>query len=254
MLRTAITTVLGALIMASASNATIRTKTIEYIHDGVTFEGFLAWDDAHKTPRPGVMVIHEWKGLESYAKSRTEQLAGLGYVAFAADLYGKGIRPQTPEEAGAQAGKLRADRPLMRARALASLEVLAGQSIVDRNKLACIGFCFGGGATLELARNGAPLKGAVSFHGNLDTPNLIDANNIKAKVLVLHGAIDPVISPESIATFQKEMTDAKVDWQFVSYGGAVHAFTNPAAGERYHPDAARRSWEAMKDFFDEIFE
>jgi len=244
---------MAVLTVTTQTHSAIQTKTIEYTHNGITFDGYLAWDDKGSNPRPGVMVIHEWKGLESYAKMRTEQLAALGYIAFAADLYGKGVRPTTNEDAGAQAGKLRSDRSLMRERARASLEVLASQPGVDRSRLACIGYCFGGGAALELARSGTDLRGVVSFHGNLDTPDLTDAKNIKAKVLVLHGASDPVVSAEAMALFQKEMTDAKVDWQLVAYGGAVHAFTNPNAGERYHPVAAQRSWEAMKTFFNEIF-
>ena len=186
-------------------------------------------------------------------------LAQLGYVAFALDIYGKGIRPKDRAEAGAQAGKYRADRPLLRQRARAAVLELRKNPLVDTNRLAMIGYCFGGGTALELARSGANLKGFVSFHGNLDTPDPSLAKNIKGKILVLHGAIDPNVKPESVVAFHAEMEAAKVDYQFIAYSGAVHAFTQREAGNdiskgaAYNAKADRRSWQAMKDFFAEIF-
>jgi dienelactone hydrolase len=235
------------------------TKTIEYADGPTVLEGYLAYDDSLKPPRPGVLIVHEWTGLGSYVKGRAEQLAKLGYIAFAVDIYGKGIRPQNTEEAAAQAGIYRQDRSLMRRRITAGLDWLRQNSLVDPNRIAAIGYCFGGGVVMELARSGASVAGVVSFHGNLDTPHPEDARNIKAKVLVLHGADDPYVGPEQVTAFEKEMREAGVDWQMVVYGGAVHSFTNPASGNdpakgaAYNAVADRRSWDEMKRFFKEIF-
>jgi dienelactone hydrolase len=244
---------------AGAAHAKIKTETIEYKQGDTVLEGYLAYPmDAASAKRAAVLVIHDWTGVGPYAKMRAEKLAELGYVAFAADIYGKGIRPMTPEECGKQAGIYRADRKLMRARANAGLDVLRGMGRVDATQIAVIGYCFGGGAALELARSGAPIAGVVSFHGSLDTPNPEDAKQIKGKVLVCHGADDPFVTPEHVSAFMKEMREAKVDWQFVAYGGAVHSFTradsgsDPSTGSAYNADADRRSWAAMADFFTEI--
>jgi dienelactone hydrolase len=197
-------------------------------------------------------------GIKDYEMKRAEQIAALGYVAFAADIYGKGIRPMTPADAAKQATIYRSDRKLMRARAQAGLDQLRKFRNVDAGEVAVMGYCFGGGTALELARSGADLKGTVSFHGNLDTPNPDDANNIKGRILVLHGADDPGVSPQ-VPAFQDEMRKAGVDWVFVSYSGAVHAFTDPSAGNdnskgaAYNKKADERSWEEMKRFYTEIF-
>jgi dienelactone hydrolase len=248
------------LWIAGGAQAVIKTETIEYRQGDAVLEGILAYpDDAGAAKRPAVMVIHDWTGVGPYARMRAEKLAEMGYVAFAADIYGKGIRPTTPEECGKQAGIYRADRALMRARANAGVDVLRRLDRVDPGRIAVIGYCFGGGCALELARSGAPVAGVVSFHGNLDTPNPDDAKQIKAKILVCHGADDPYVPAEQVAAFMKEMHDAKVDWQFVAYGGAVHSFTrpdsgtDPSKGAAYNADADRRSWTAMSDFFTEIF-
>jgi dienelactone hydrolase len=186
-------------------------------------------------------------------------LAGLGYVAFAADVYGKGIRPASAEEAAKLAGKFKGDRSLFRERLRAALDHLRKEPLVDKERIAAIGYCFGGTGVLELARSGADLLGVVSFHGGLDSPGPDGGKAIHAKVLVLHGADDPFISPAQIASFQEEMRKGGVDWQMVYYGGAVHAFTNPGAGPdnsrgaAYNAPADDRSWRAMRDFFDEIF-
>jgi dienelactone hydrolase len=256
-------TILGGLIMtiliATGAHAEVRTEQIEYRHGDKLLEGYLAYDDTMTGKRPGVLVVHEWWGLNDYAKRRAEQLARLGYVAFAIDMYGKGKVTTDPKVAGEWAGVFRNDSPLGRARAAAGLEVLKSRPQVDPSRIAAIGYCFGGTVVLEMARGGADLRGVASFHGGLATPNLADARNIRGKVLVLHGADDPFESPAEIAAFQEEMRQAKVDWQMVYYGGAVHAFSNPDAGKAglkgvaYNEAADRRSWLAMREFFDEIF-
>jgi dienelactone hydrolase len=248
------------VLVAQSAQARVVTKSVEYRQGDTVLEGYLAYDDAVKNKRPGVLVIHEWTGINAYIKKRTEQLAALGYVAFAADIYGKGVRPGTPEAAGKEAAKYRGkDRGLIRARAAAGLETLKACSLVDTGRLAVIGYCFGGTAALELARSGADLRGIVSFHGGLDSPNPADALKIRGKVLALHGADDPYVPPDQVAAFQQEMRLAKVDWEMVYYGGAVHAFTNPDSGNdpskvaAYNEKADRRSWAEMKLFFAEIF-
>ncbi len=234
-------------------------KTVVYTADGVTFEGKVAYDDAVKTRRPGILVIHQWKGLGDYEEMRIRKLAELGYVAFALDMYGQGNRASTSQQASALAGPLYQDRSKMRARARAGLEQLRLQPTVDPEKIAVIGYCFGGTCALELARSGANVLGTVSFHGGLSTPHPEDAKNIRGQVLVCHGADDPNVTWEQVEAFRKEMQDAEVHWEFVAYGGAVHAFTDPSAGNdpsrgaAYNETADRRSWDEMKRFFDEIF-
>ncbi len=238
---------------------TLQTQTVEYRQGDAVLEGYLAYDSSQTGKRPGVLVVHEWKGLDDYAKQRTEQLARMGYVAFAADIYGKGIRPQTPEEARTQATLYRTNRVLLRERVNAALTELKKQPQTDSDRVAAIGYCFGGTTVLELARSGADVDGVVSFHGGLDSPNPSDGQNIKAKVLVLHGADDPLVSKEEITAFEEEMRKGKVDWQMINYGGTVHSFTNPKAGNdpskgsAYNAESDRRSFEAMKLFFEEIF-
>ena len=247
------------LVGSANAYAELHTETVEYRHGDTLLEGYLAYDDEIKGVRPAVLVVHDWLGVGTFVKKRTEALAKLGYIAFAIDMYGKGIRPQSSDEAAAQAGIYRKDRQLMRARANAGLELLKKHKLTDVRRIAAIGYCFGGGTVLELTRSGADLAGAISFHGNLDTPNPDDAKNIKAKVLVLHGGDDPFVPPDQVAAFQKEMRNAGVDWQMLTYGGAVHGFTNPAAGSdnskgaAYNEKADIRSWEAMRQFFSEIF-
>jgi dienelactone hydrolase len=246
------------LICTMKMQAAIHTETVEYKQGDATLEGFLAYDDSISGKRPGVLVVHQWLGLTDYEKHRATMLAQLGYVAFCADIYGKGIRPKDVSEAGAQAGKYKSDRALLRARVNAALDVLEKNELVDTNRVAAIGYCFGGTTVIELARSGAELNGVVSFHGGLDSPTPADGKNIKCKVLALAGADDPFQNPNDLAAFEKEMRDNKVDWQITFYGGAVHAFTQPDpgfvnAGAKYNEKADKRSWQAMKDFFAEIF-
>lgn len=252
-------TAVGLLLCTLPAHAKMITQDIEYQQGTTTLQGYLAYDDAFPGKRPGVLVAHQWMGLSDYEKRRARMLAEMGYVAFALDIYGQGVRPQNRTEAAAQAGKYRADRPLLRLRARAALDALRARPNVDAQRIAAIGYCFGGGTVLELARSGAPIRGAVSFHGNLDTPDPSLAKNIVGKVLVLHGAIDPNVPPESVLTFRDEMEAAKVDYQIVAYGGAVHSFTDwnagndPSQGAAYNENADRRSWQAMQNFFAEIF-
>jgi len=253
--------ILALLTLASAGTvrAAIHTGNVEYKQGDTVLEGFVAYDDAIKGPRPGILVVHQWMGLTDYEKHRAEMLAQLGYIAFCADIYGKGIRPQNTAEAGAQAGKYKGDRQLLRARVNAGLEALRQQPLVDPKRVGAIGYCFGGTTVIELARNGADVAGIVSFHGGLDSPTPADGKNIKCKVLVCHGADDPFTKPEDLAAFENEMRDAKVDWELIKYGGAVHSFTQPMAGNdnskgaAYNEKADKRSWEAMKQFLAEIF-
>lgn len=250
------------LLLTSISEAwgDMKTEAISYKQGNTQLVGYLAYNDSIKGPRPGVLVVHEWWGLNDYVKKRTQQLASLGYLVFAADIYGKGFVIKDPEQAQALAGKfMSGDRKLLRDRVFAGFEVLRDNPQADKKKIAAIGYCFGGTTVLELARSGADIAGVVSFHGGLGTPNPEDARNIKAKILVLHGADDPHVPIQQVISFQDEMRKAKVDWQMVCYGGAVHSFTNPDSGSdpsrgaAYNEKADKRSWEHMKVFLAEIF-
>jgi dienelactone hydrolase len=251
--------VVFGIILSYSAAAAVKTKTVEYRDGDTVLEGYLAYDDSVKGKMPAVLIVHEWTGIGPYVKKRAEQIAALGYAAFAIDIYGKGIRPANTEEAAKQATIYRSDRPLMRRRALAGLTEVKTFPFADPNRIAAIGYCFGGGVVLEMARSGADLKGVVSFHGNLDTPHQEDAKSIKAKILICHGANDPYVNQEQVIAFQTEMRNARTDWQMNIYGNAVHSFTNPDSGSdpskgiAYNKEADMRSWEAMKTFFNEIF-
>jgi dienelactone hydrolase len=253
-------TLLAVSSLVSVAQATLVEKTVTYEQGGVTLEGFQVYDDAVSGKRPGVLVIHQWTGLTEHEKRRSRMLAELGYTVLAADIYGKGVRPQVPE-AGKEAGKYKTDRGLYRARMLAALDVLKADARTDATKLAAMGYCFGGTGVLELARAGTEISGVVSFHGGLDSAPGMGAvvGKIPAKVLVLHGAADPYVPAEQLAAFQQEMTEAKADWQVVLYSDAVHAFTqkeagnDPSKGAAYQQAADERSWGAMQQFFKELF-
>lgn len=251
--------IVGLLLICSISHGTkIQESIVEYKEGDTVLEGYLARPIGNRKKKPGVLVVHAWKGLNDYAKRRARMLAEMGYVAFAADIYGKGVRPQTSEEAGKLSSQYKSDVTLLRKRVNAAFEQLKKSADVNPDKVAAIGYCFGGTTVLELARSGTPLAGVVSFHGGLSTPKADDAKNIKAKVLVLHGADDPLVPNKEVEAFAKEMRDANVDWQMVSYGGAVHSFTELEAGNdpkspaRYNKAADERSWMAMQLFFKEI--
>jgi dienelactone hydrolase len=252
--------------IGSVASARIVTKPVAYEHAGVKLEGYLAYDDAKvsvTSKAPGVVIIPEWWGLTDYPKSRAEQVAKLGYVAFAADMYGAGVTTLDPKKAGELAGQFYG-KALMADRAQAGLDQLLKTGLVDAPRVAAIGYCFGGATCQALAYSGAPLAGIVSFHGSLIPASPEAAAKNKAKFLVCHGAVDSFIKPEELAAFTKSMNDGKFDYQFVSYAGAIHAFTNPKADEiaktaglvggiGYNAAADRRSWEHMKSFLAEIF-
>lgn len=253
-----LTILLSILVAATPAAAKVITEVISYTQNGTALKGFAAYDDSVSGKRPGILVVHEYWGLNEFAKQRVEKLAEMGYVALAADMYGEGKVTQNPEEARQLASHIRGT-PLMRERARAALQVLSAQKLVDPERLAAIGFCFGGTTVLELAYSGAPVRGVVSFHGGLTVPKSEDWQKIKAGFLILHGAEDPHIKPEDIAAFQSAMRQGGADWQMNFYGGAVHSFANPEAGNdkskgvAYNPKAATRSWQAMQLFLQELF-
>jgi len=248
-----------SLGMAQPLFADIISKPVTYQQDQQVCEGWLVYDNTSTAKRPGVLIFHQWMGITNFEKGQAIELVKLGYVAFVADIYGRNVHPKDMKEANALATKYRSDRALMRNRANAAFQTLSNQSLTDPNKIVAIGYCFGGGVALELARSGANLKGAVSFHGNLDTPNPSDAKQIKGKILVLHGADDPYVPFEQVLAFRKEMQDAKANWQLNTYGNAVHAFTMPSVGNdastgaAYNRIADNNSWHALRTFFAEVF-
>jgi len=247
------------LLASVPARAEVQGRVVEYREGATVLEGYLAYDTAGPARKPGVLVVHDWTGVGPNVRRRADELAAMGYVALAADVYGKGVRPANPKEAAAAASVYKADRKLMRARMAAALAELRRQPNVLPGSIAAIGFCFGGTAVLELARSGADVAGVVSFHGGLDSPNPADGKNIRAKVLVLHGADDPFVPDAQVKALEDELRQGGVDWQLVKYGGAVHSFTIPEAGgdnskgAAYNAAADRRSWKAMQDFFAEIF-
>jgi dienelactone hydrolase len=244
-------------LLATPAGAKIVTQTVPYQHEGKTYQGYLAYDDAKSGPRPGVLVIHEWWGLNDYAKSRTRQLAEMGYVAFAADMFGDGKTTRDPKEAQAWSSAVSSQSGQLAILSKAGLDVLRKQPRTDPEKMAAIGFCFGGTSVLQLVYAGVPLKAAVTFHGGLVVPDEKQAVKIRAPILILHGAEDTFIKPETIDGLRKTLDAVKVDWYMVTYANAVHAFSNPDAdsfkipGIGYNEKAARRSWKEMQDFFGE---
>jgi dienelactone hydrolase len=245
--------------MVGLAEAAVVVKPHAYEIDGEAFEGLLIYDDAVTTPRPGLVMVPNWLGVTERSAEKAARAAGEKYVVFMADLYGKAVRPSNPDEAKAAATSVRGDRPLMRKRAQAAVEAFKSQQVValETDKMAAIGFCFGGGAILELARSGSDLDAFVSFHGNLDTPNPDDAKQIKAPVLVLHGADDPAVPKEQVDAFIAEMKATDADWQMNIYGNAVHSFTDPYANvpgrNEYNPEVAERAFQAMNNLLDEVF-
>ena len=250
--------VLLVLGLAMPLSAAVSTKEMKYKVGDTEYVGFLATDDA-AGKRPGVLVAPEWVGVNDYARNRAKQLADMGYVAMVFDPYGGGKTAADVKQAAEWSSALKADRPELRKRIAAALATLKKDPRVDGSKVAAIGYCFGGTSVLELARSGADVLGVVSFHGGLAAPLPAQPGDIKTKVLICHGAADPFVSPEEVAKFEAEMRDAKTDWQLIKYSGAMHSFTNPGAdgvvvpGAKYDENADKRSWEAMKSFFTELF-
>lgn len=257
-MRTVLTVSLSVAFALPAA-AAVQTREVTYTHEGKTYKGHLAWDDATPGKRPGVLVFHEWWGLDDYAKKRAEQLAGMGYVAFAADMYGEGKLAEHPEDAGKMANAVRMNKQTWQGRAKAAFDVLSKNENVDATKIAAIGYCFGGSTALELAYSGADVKAVSTFHAALPTPTPEEAKAIKAKVLVNHGADDKFIKPDAIKAFREALDSAKVNYRFESYPGAVHSFTVPDADKRkmpgmaYNAEADKKSWASMKALFDEVF-
>ena len=234
------------------------TSKIEYVQGNVVLEGYCAIDTKIPGKKPAVLVAHDWSGRNEFACQKAEQLAELGYVGFALDMYGIGQIGKTVEEKSALIAPLMQDRNLLRQRILAALYTVKQLQAVDEKRIAAIGYCFGGACALDLARSGADLRGVVSFHGLLDAPQDLPSKKILAKVLALHGHEDPMVPPEKVALFQKEMTAAGVDWQMHIYGNTMHGFSNPQAhdastGILYKNSADQRSWIAAKNFLKEIF-
>lgn len=241
-------------LCANAVDAKIVTQNVDYQYAGKTMKGYLAYDDARSGPRPGVLVVHEWWGLNDYIRGRTRQMAEMGYVAFAPDMYGDGKVTTDPKEAGALSGGVQRSNELA-PRAKAGLDVLRKLKQVDGKRLGAMGFCFGGSTVLALAYSGEDFKGAVTFHGGIFPPDEKQRSQIKPSIAILHGEKDTFMPAEDITKTKQALDAGKVDWFMVSYANAVHGFTNPDAdkfkipGLAYNEKAATRSWDEMKRFF-----
>jgi len=237
---------------------TTRERIIEYRDGDVVLEARAAWDDRISGARPGVLIAHAWRGRTEFEDDKADRLTALGYTAMALDLYGKGVRGGNPEECSALMQPFIDDRTMLQARLLLALETLRRQPEVDSDRVAAIGFCFGGLCVLDIARAGAELAGVVSFHGLLSPPGDTAGNRIAARILVLHGWDDPMAPPDAVVALGKELSAGGADWQLHAYGNTLHAFTNPAANDRnmgtvYDAAADRRSWIAMQNFLEELF-
>ena len=255
------TTTADSTIKETAKEPNLKEETVTYTARGVTMNGYVVYDATKEGKRPGVLVVHEWWGLNDYPKMRARKLAELGYIAMAVDMYGNGKTADNPDDAGKMAGPFYQDPQMAKARFDAALNKFKSYSQVDTNNLAAIGYCFGGGIVLNMARLGENLNGVVSFHGSL-VGTQADKNLLKAKILVCHGAADQFVKPEEVARFKKQMDSIGADYTFKQYPNASHAFTNPNAtpvGQKfkipiaYNGAADSASWSDMKDFFAKIF-
>ncbi len=241
------------------AGAAVKTERVEYRDGDTLLTGYLSYDDAIEGKRPGVLVIHEWWGLNDYAKRRAEMLAELGYVAFAADMYGDNKVTEHSPDAQSWMQQISANQDAWRQRAMAALDTLKSSDRVDAEKLAAIGYCFGGATVMQMAYGGAELDGVASFHGSLPPTSDVLPGQIKPSILIAHGEADSFVPPERIAAFKERLDAAGADWQMVVYSGAQHSFTNPGAasygvdGIAYDPKADARSWALMQGFFDEVF-
>jgi dienelactone hydrolase len=254
---------LSLLCLAAApAFAAMRVEPVDWEIDGARYAGFLVYDDASPAQRPGLVMVPNWRGVNDAAVDKARAIAGGDYVVLVADLYGAEVRPRDNAEAGRAAAPLRQDRPEMRRRMRRAVEALAaqaGRAPLDPARIGAFGYCFGGTAVLELARDGADLAGVASLHGGLGTPLPAQPGAVKASVLVLNGADDRAVGDQDILAFQEEMDAAGADWQFVNFSGAVHCFAEPDAGDdpgsncRYHERSARRAHRMLHDFFRERF-
>ncbi len=246
------------LAAAAPALADLRGEEVEYKAGDTVLKGYLVYDGRSGDQRPGVLVVHEWWGLNDHARKKAEDLAREGYIALAVDMYGEGRNTDHSGQAGEWASFVRQNEEIGTARFMAAHELLRNHPLSAGDRVAAIGFCFGGHLVLTMAQDGADLRAVVSFHGSLPTAPA-RADTVKARILVCHGAEDPLISREQIDRFQDNMREAGADWQFIAYGGARHSFTNPAADGRgaaalgYNPAADRRSWRAMLALFEEVF-
>jgi dienelactone hydrolase len=260
-MKTLLAAVALAALLPSSLHASIKTQEVSYSAGGTSMKGFLAWDDATSAKRPGILVVHEWWGLNDYARSRAKQLAELGYTAFAVDMYGDGKAADHPKDAGALAASVMKDPHVALVRLQAALDVLKSQPTVDPKEIAAIGYCMGGAIVLNAAREGMDLAAVASFHGSLG--GLLPIKGpIKARILVCHGAADSFISPEKVTAFREEMTGAKANIKFIAYPGAKHGFSNPAADElgkkfqldiAYNADADADSWKELQKLLQAVF-
>lgn len=249
----------AAVLLGQPRAPTVSTRTVEYTEGTTALEGFIAWDSTATERRPGVLVVHEWWGLNERMRQRAERLADAGYVAFAVDLYGKGKVATHPQDAQAFMAEATKDPAVIAARFNAALAQLKRDPHVDTTRIAAIGYCFGGGVALEMARAGADLAAVVSFHGVLTTKTPAQPGKVKARLLVLAGGADPFVPPEQVEAFKREMQAAGAQFEVVVYPGAKHAFTNPDAAQygmdalAYNADADQESWAAMLSLFKTVF-
>jgi dienelactone hydrolase len=248
------------LLATICAPAKLVTRTVDYADaKGAPLEGYVVYDDATSAPRPGVIIVHDWRGLTDYTKKRADMIARLGYVAFAADIYGKGVHPASVQEYGQAIVPYKADRALYRARVHAAYDACLRQPEVDKARVAAIGYCFGGTGVIEMVREGLPLRGVVSFHGGLDARPVTDGQKMTAPILALCGADDPFEQADDMLAFVQQMHDGGIDLQVVEYPGAEHAFTDAGVdalnipGAKYDAAADRESWLAMKAFLKKIF-
>jgi dienelactone hydrolase len=235
----------------------MHSENILYTDGNVDLEGYLAYQEIPDKKLPAVLIAHDWTGRNAFACEKAEQIAAMGYAGFALDMFGKGVLDQNNEEKSQLIQPLLADRALLQKRMLAALDTVKKLKMIDTARIAALGFCFGGLCVLDLARSGADIRGAVSFHGLLSAPETAEKHPITSKILALHGHDDPMVTPAQVAVFQQEMTAAGADWQMHIYGNTMHAFTNPVAndasfGTVYKPLAAQRSWTALQNFLAEV--